>query len=201
MVNIKNITVPSSFHVASLTNEKKENKMNFFNLFNIHISNEDVVMIDKNAKQTTKWKTKIAHFKKQRITVLLKFRFEQLKKKIKTEFIIPIFLFRSVDDNLSVENVKIQALCKKKKRFKISVIFKYKNKTQVEYRKFIKFCVKIFDMKRTIYRDEFWQIQYAIAHLNRDSDVAWFQFEKTNKSIIWQKFLKWLLNKLMSKNQ
>ena len=111
-------------------------------------------MIDKNAKQTTKWKTKIVHFKKQQIIVLLKFRFEQLKKKPKTGFIISIFFFKSVGDNFSVENARIQTLCKKKKRFKISVIFKYKNKTQVEYRNFIKSCVKIFDMKRTIYRDK-----------------------------------------------
>ena len=56
-------------------------------------------------------------------------------------------------------------------------------------------------MKRTIYRDEFQQIQCAVVHLDRDPDAAWFWFKKTNKSIIWQKFLKWLLNELMSKNQ
>ena len=60
----------------------------------------------------------------------------------------------------------------KKKRFKIPIISKYKNKTQVEYRKFIKSCVKIFDMKRTIYRDKLWQIQCAIVHLNRDPDAV-----------------------------
>ena len=54
MVNIKNIIILSSFHVASFTNEREKNEMNFLNLFNIHISNEDVVMIDKNTKQTTK---------------------------------------------------------------------------------------------------------------------------------------------------
>ena len=95
----------------------------------------------------------IVRFEKQRIIALLKSHFEQLKKKIKTEFIISILSFRSVENNLSVENAKIQTLCKKKKRFKIFIIFKYENKTQVEYRKFIRFCVKIFDMKRTIYRD------------------------------------------------
>ena len=60
----------------------------------------------------------------------------------------------------------------KKKRFKISIIFKYENKTQVEYKEFIKFCVKIFDMKKTNYRDDFQQIQCAIAHLDRDPDVV-----------------------------
>ena len=115
---------------------------------------------------------------------MLKFHFEQLKKKVKTKFIILIISFKLVGNNFNTENTKIQTLCKKQKRFKILVIFKYKNKTQVEYKKFIKFCVKIFDMKRTIYRDEFQQIQYAIAHLNRDPDVAWFRIEKTNKSII-----------------
>ena len=201
MVNIKNIIVSSSSHVANFTNERKKNEMDFLNLFNIHIFNEDVVMIDKNAKQTAKWKTKIAYFKKQWTIALLKFRFEQLKKKIKTEFIISIFLFKSVENNFNVENMKIQTFCKKKKRFKIFIIFKYKNKTQVEYKKFIKSCVKIFDMKKTIYRDEFQQIQCAIVHLNRDSDAVWFWFEKVSKSIIWQKFSKWLLNELMSKNQ
>ena len=115
---------------------------------------------------------------------MLKFRFEQLKKKIKTKFIISIFSFRSVGNNFNVENAKIQTFCKKKKRFKIFIIFKYKNKTQVEYRKFIKSYVKTFDMKRTIYRDEFQQIQCAVVHLNRDPDAVWFQFEKTSKSII-----------------
>ena len=184
MVNIKNIIISSLFHVASFTNERKKNEMNFSNLFNIHISNEDVIMIDKNAEQTTKWKTEIVRFEKQWIIVLLKFHFEQLKKKIKTEFVISIFLFRSVENNFSAENARIQAFCKKKKRFKISVIFKYKNKTQIEYRKFIRFCVKIFNMKRTIYRDEFWQIQCAVVHLSRDSDAVWFRLEKISKSII-----------------
>ena len=115
---------------------------------------------------------------------MLKFRFEQIKKKIKTKFIISIFLFRSVGNNFNVENMKIQTLCKKKKRFKIPVIFKYQDKTQVEYRKFIKSYVKIFDIKKTIYRDEFQQIQYTIAHLNCDSNAVWFQFEKVNKPII-----------------
>ena len=54
MINIKNIIVSSSFHVANFTNKRKKNEMNFLNSFNIHISNENVVMIDKNAKQTTK---------------------------------------------------------------------------------------------------------------------------------------------------
>ena len=201
MINIKNIIISSLFHIANLTNEKKKNEMNFLNPFNIHISNEDVIMIDKNTKQTAKWKTKIAHLKKQRTTALLKFRFEQLKKKVKTEFVISILSFKSVEDNFNAENTKIQTLCKEKKRLKIPVISKYENKTQVEYREFIKSCVKTFDMKRTIYRDEFRQIQCAIVHLSRDPDAAWFQLEKTNKSIIWQKFSKWLLNELMSENQ
>ena len=148
--------------------------MNFFNLFNIHIPNEDVVMIDKNTKQTTKWKTKIARFKKQRIIVLLRFRFEQLKKKVKSKFIISILLFKSVENNLNAKNARIQTLCKEKKCFKISVIFKYKNKTQIKYKKFIRFCVKIFDMKKTIYRDKLQQIQCAVAHLNRDPDAVGF---------------------------
>ena len=201
MVNIKNIIVPSPSHVASPTNEKEENEMNSFNPFNIHISNEDVVMTDKNAKQTTKWKTKIAHLEKQRTTALLKSRLEQLKKKVKTGFVISIFSFRSVGDNFNAEDARIQTLCKEKKRLKIPVISKYENKTQVEYRKFIKFCVKTFDMKRTIYRDELRQIQCAIAHLSRDPDAAWFRLEETNKSITWQKFSKWLLNELMPRNQ
>ena len=54
MINIKNIIVSSSFHIASLTNERKKNEMDFSNLFNIHIFNENVIMIDENAKQTTK---------------------------------------------------------------------------------------------------------------------------------------------------
>ena len=115
---------------------------------------------------------------------MLRFRFEQLRKKAKTEFVIPIFSSRSVGDNFSAENARIQTLCKKKKRFKIPVIFKYQDKTQVEYRKFIKSYVKIFDIKKTIYRDEFQQIQYTIAHLNCDSNAVWFQFEKVNKPII-----------------
>ena len=127
---------------------------------------------------------KIVCFEKQWIIVLLKFHFEQLKKKVKTEFVISIFLFRSVGNNFNAENAKIQTLCKEKKRLKIPVISKYENKTQVEYRKFIKFCVKTFDMKRTIYRDKFQQIQCAIAHLSRDPDAVWFWFEETNKSII-----------------
>ena len=172
MVNIKNIIVSSSFHVASFTNKKEKNEMNFFDLFNIHIFNENVIMIDENAKQTAKWKTKIARFEKQRITALLRFRFEQLRKEAKTEFVISIFLFRSVGNNFSTENAKIQTLCKKKKRLKIFIIFKYEGKTQVEYKKFIKSCVKIFDMKKTIYHNEFQQIQCAIAHLNRDSDAV-----------------------------
>ena len=114
MINIKNIIISSSFHVTSFTNKKKKNKMNFLNFFNINIYNENVIMIDKNAKQTTKWKTKIARFKKQRITVLLKFRFEQLKKKTKTKFVISIFSFKSIENNLSAENTKIQTLYKKK---------------------------------------------------------------------------------------
>ena len=129
--------------------------MDSFNFFNIHISNENVVMTDKNTKQTAKWETKIVHLKKQRTTVLLKFRFEQLKKKAKTGFVISIFSSKSVGDNFSVEDARIQTLCKKKKRLKIPVIFKYEDKTQVEYREFIKSCVKTFDMKKTIYRDEF----------------------------------------------
>ena len=56
--------------------------------------------------------------------------------------------------------------------FSISVHFKNKNKTQVEYKKFIKSFVKIFDMKKTIYRDESQQIQFAVAHLDRDSDAV-----------------------------
>ena len=158
-------------------------------------------MTDKNAKQTAKWKAEIVHLEKQWIIALLKFCFEQLRKKVKTEFIISFFLFKSVENNFSAENVKIQTFCKKKKRFKILVIFKYENKTQVEYKEFIRFCVKIFDMKKTIYRDEFWQIQCAVAYLNRDPDAVWFRFEKISKSIIWQKFSKWLLNELMSKIQ
>ena len=86
---------------------------------------------------------------------MLKFHFEQLKKKFKIEFNISIFLFKSVENNFNIENTKIQKFCKKKKRFKISIIFKYKDKTQVEYRTFIKSCVKTFDMKRTIYHAEF----------------------------------------------
>ena len=129
----------------------------------------------------------------------VKISFWAIKKKVKTEFIISIFLFKSVEDNFNVENAKIQTLCKKKKCFKIFIIFKYKKKMQIEYRKFIKSYVKIFNMKKTIYRDEFWQIQCAVAHLDRDSDAAWFWLEEINKSIIWQKLLKWLLNKLMSK--
>ena len=175
--------------------------MDFFNLFNIHIFNEDVIMTDENTKQTAKWEAEIARFEKQRITALLKSRLEQLKKKVKTGFVISIFPSRSVGNNFSAENARIQALCKEKKRFKILVISKYENKTQVEYREFIKSCVKIFDMKRTIYRDELRQIQCAIAYLGRDPDVAWFRLEEINKSIIWQKFSKWLLNELMSKNQ
>ena len=54
MINTRNTTVPSSSHVASPTNEKKENKMNFSNPFNIHTPNENVVMTDENAKQTAK---------------------------------------------------------------------------------------------------------------------------------------------------
>ena len=54
MINTKNIIISSPSHVASLTNEKKENEMNSSNPFNIHISNENVVMIDENAKQTAK---------------------------------------------------------------------------------------------------------------------------------------------------
>ena len=115
---------------------------------------------------------KIVRLEKQRITVLLKFHFEQLKKKAKTGFVIPILSSRSIEDNLNAENARIQALCKEKKRLKIPVIFKYEDKTQVEYRKFIKSCVKIFDIKKTIYRDEFRQIQCAVAHLNRDPDAA-----------------------------
>ena len=115
---------------------------------------------------------------------MLKSCFEQLKKKVKTEFIISILLFRSVGNNFNAENARIQTLCKEKKRFKIPVIFKYENKTQVKYKEFIKSCVKTFDMKRTIYRNEFQQIQYAIAHLGRDPDAVWFRLEKTNKSII-----------------
>ena len=176
MVNTKNtITSPPS-HVASPTNERKKNEMDFSNPFNIHISNENIIMTDENAEQTAKWEMKIAHFEKQWITVLLKFRFEQLKKKAKTEFIISILSFRSVGDNFSAENARIQTLCKEKKRFKIFVIFKYENKTQVEYKKFIKSCVKIFDIKRTIYRDKFRQIQCAIAHLSRYPDAVWFRF-------------------------
>ena len=141
-------------------------------------------MTDENAKQTAKWETKIAHLEKQRITALLRFRLEQLREEAKTGFVIPIFPSRSVGDNLSAEDARIQALCKKKERLKILVIFKYENKTQIEYREFIKSCVKIFDMKKTIYRDEFRQIQCAVAHLNRDPDAAWFRLEKINKSII-----------------
>ena len=59
-------------------------------------------------------KTKIVRFKKQWIIVLLKFHFEQSKKKVKTEFLISIFSFRSVQTNLNAENTKIQTLCKKK---------------------------------------------------------------------------------------
>ena len=154
MVNIKNIIVPSPSRVASPTNEREKNEMDFFDLFNIHTFNEDVIMTDKNAKQTAKWKTKIAHLEKQRTTALLRFRFEQLRKEAKTGFVIPILPSRSVGDNFSAENARIQTLCKEKERFKIFVIFKYEDKTQVEYREFIRFCVKIFDMKRTIYRDE-----------------------------------------------
>ena len=94
--------------------KKKKNKMNFSNFFNIYIFNEDVIMTDENTKQTAKWKIKISHLEKQLITVLLKFRFEQLKKKVKTGFIISIFLFKSVENNFNVENMKIQTFCKKK---------------------------------------------------------------------------------------
>ena len=54
MINIKNIIISSLFHITNFINEKKENEMNFFNSFNIHISNENVIMIDENAKQTAK---------------------------------------------------------------------------------------------------------------------------------------------------
>ena len=59
-------------------------------------------------------------------------------------------------------------------RLKVPAIPKYEGKTQAEYREFIKSCVKTFDMKRTIYRDELRQIQCAIVHLNCDPDVVWF---------------------------
>ena len=54
MINIKNIIISSSSHITNFTNEREKNKMDFFNSFNIHIFNEDVVMIDENTKQTTK---------------------------------------------------------------------------------------------------------------------------------------------------
>ena len=121
--------------------------MNFSNFFNIHISNENVIMIDKNTKQTTKWKTKIACFKKQWITVLLKFHFEQLKKKIKTEFIISIFLFKSVEDNFSVENIKIQTLYKKKNVLKFLLFSNTKIKHKLNTRNLSDFVSKSLTWK------------------------------------------------------
>ena len=53
MVNTRNIIISSSSRIASLTNEKEKNEMNFFGPFNIHTFNEDVVMTDENTKQTT----------------------------------------------------------------------------------------------------------------------------------------------------
>ena len=201
MVNTRSATAPPPSRVASPTNEKEENEMDSSGPSNIHTPNEDVVMTDENAKQTAEWEAEIARLEKQRTTALLRSRFEQLREEAKTGFVIPILPSRSVGDNLSAEDARIQALCKEEERLKVPAIPKYEGKTQAEYREFIRSCVKTFDMKRTIYRDELRQIQCAVAHLGRDSDAAWFRLEETNKPITWQKFSEWLLDELMPRDQ
>ena len=89
--------------------------MNSFNLFNIHTSNEDVVMTDKNAKQTAKWEAEIARLEKQRTTALLRSRLEQLREEAKAGFVIPILPFRSVGDKvwLNAKNIRSKRSFKK----------------------------------------------------------------------------------------
>ena len=114
MINIKNIIISSSFHVTNFINKKKFNKMNFSNLFNIHIFNENVIMTDKNTKQTTKWKTEIVRLKKQWIIVLLKFRFEQLKKKPKQNSLFQSFHLDQLETILVLKTQKFRHSAKKK---------------------------------------------------------------------------------------
>ena len=147
MINIKNIIVSSSSHVTNLTNKRKENEMDSLNPFNIHISNENVIMTDKNAKQTAKWEAEIVRLKKKWIIVLLKFRFEQLKKEVKTGFVIPIFSFKSVENNFSAENTKIQTLCKKKNVLKFLLFLNTKIKRKLNTKNLSDFVSKFLTWK------------------------------------------------------
>ena len=91
-------------------------------------------------KDCSLWKTMNHRF--------AKIPFWTIKKKIKIEFIISIFLFKSVKDNFNIKNAKIQTLCKKKNVLKFLSFLSIKIKRKLNTRNLSNFWSKFLTWRK-----------------------------------------------------